>query len=87
MLYFMAFLSVAKADGYLTEANGDELEAALALAYDLTGGETPGSVEIHHALYLIRDAHGQPAASYDDTRVSLRDRGWCNETRIERGQP
>lgn len=72
-------LTLVEANAYMRLAKGDELQAALALALDrnlLEGlDKLPDATEVHHALFLLRRAHGQDAPSYDDVRVELRQKG------------
>ncbi|MEO6572312.1 MAG: hypothetical protein ABIP89_00640 [Polyangiaceae bacterium] len=70
-------VSLEEARAYLDDANGDELNAAFALAADrneLDGGSSspPDDAEVHHALFLLRRASGQTAPSFDSMRVQLR---------------
>ena len=83
MLSDLKHLSAEQARAYLKVAKNDELAAALALAHDrnaldqsLSGrsGRAPDETEIHHALFLLRRALGQPAPSFDALRVALRAR-------------
>jgi hypothetical protein len=71
-------VSLGDALAYLDTAEGDELEAAFALAKDrnlLDGSETePDEAEVHHALFLLRRARGLTAPSFDLMRVQLRQR-------------
>ncbi len=71
-------VTLEQARAYLADATGDELEAAYELAADrnrLEGiDETPGDMEVHHALFLLRRARGLEAPSYDSLRIALRER-------------
>lgn len=71
-------LSVDEADAYLEEACGDEFAAAYQLAMDrnlLDGSTTdPDDTEVHHALFLLRRAHGDDAPSFDTFRFERRRR-------------
>ena len=71
-------LSLEEALVYLDSAEGDELEAAYALAKDrnqLDGSRNePDDAEVHHALFLLRRARGLTAPSFDLMRVQLRQR-------------
>ena len=71
-------ISLNDALAYLDFADGNELEAAYALASDrnlLDGGdEEPDEAEVHHALYLLRRARGLTAPSFDLMRIQLRQR-------------
>jgi len=71
-------VSLEEALAYLDSAEGDELEAATALAKDrnlLDGGSgVPDDAEVHHALFLLRRARGLNAPSFDLMRVQLRQR-------------
>ena len=69
-------VSLEQARAYLDDANGDELNAAFALAADrneLDGSSSPpDDAEVHHALFLLRRASGQTAPSFDSMKVQLR---------------
>ena len=72
-------LSIDEARAYLDAANGDELEAAIALAIDrnaLDGALNvqPDEAEVHHALFLLRRARGEAAPSFDSMRIQLKKR-------------
>ena len=71
-------VSLEQALTYLDTAEGDELEAAFALARDrnfLDGStDEPDEAEVHHALFLLRRARGLTAPSFDLLRVQLRER-------------
>lgn len=71
-------VSLEDALAYLDTAEGDELEAAFALAKDrnlLDGSKSePDEAEVHHALFLLRRARGLTAPSFDLMRVQLRQR-------------
>lgn len=71
-------LSLEEAEAYLDYANGDELNAACALAWDrnrLDGsGAAPDDAEVHHALFLLCRARGARPPSYDEMRVERRRR-------------
>jgi hypothetical protein len=71
-------VSLEEAAGYLDYANGDELDAAYALALDrnrLDGSMlAPDDAEVHHALFLLCRARGVNPPSYDEMRVELRRR-------------
>jgi hypothetical protein len=71
-------VSLEEALAYLDSAEGDELEAAFALARDrniLDGSANdPDEAEVHHALFLLRRARGLTAPSFDLLRVQLRER-------------
>jgi len=71
-------VSLEDALAYLDTAEGDELEAAFALAKDrnlLDGSDKePDEAEVHHALFLLRRARGLTAPSFDLMRVQLRQR-------------
>ncbi len=71
-------LSIDETQSYLSEADGDELTAAYALACDrntLAGStEPPDDTEVHHALYLMRRARGLDAPSYDSVRLMIKGR-------------
>jgi hypothetical protein len=71
-------VSLEEALAYLDTAEGDELEAAFALARDrnhLDGSNSePDEAEVHHALFLLRRARGLTAPSFDLLRVQLRER-------------
>jgi hypothetical protein len=74
-------LTATEAQKYVVTAKGDELEAALILAYDRAAeasDEAPTGVEIHHALYMIIFAlrPRELAPSWEDTRVEMRKRKW-----------
>jgi hypothetical protein len=67
-----------EAAAYLEHANGDELDAAYAIACDrnrLDGSiAPPDDAEVHHALFLLCRARGKHAPSFDEMRVELRRR-------------
>ncbi len=67
-----------EAVAYLDYANGDELSAAYALAWDrnrLDGSNAPpDDTEVHHALFLLCRTRGNHAPSFDEMRVELRRR-------------
>jgi hypothetical protein len=74
-------VSLEEARAYLHDANGDELNAAYALAADRnelaagklgTASSPPDDAEVHHALFLLRRASGQTAPSFDSMKVQLR---------------
>jgi hypothetical protein len=71
-------VSLDEAIAYLDYANGDELNAACALAWDrnrLDGSHAaPDDAEVHHALFLLCRARGAHAPSYDTMRVERRRR-------------
>jgi hypothetical protein len=71
-------VSLDEAIAYLDYANGDELDAAYALAVDrarLDGAhQAPDDAEVHHALFLLCRARGRHAPSFDEMRVELRRR-------------
>jgi hypothetical protein len=71
-------VSLEEAVAYLDHANGDELNAAYALACDrnrLDGSiAPPDDAEVHHALFLLCRARGKHAPSFDTMRVELRRR-------------
>ena len=72
-------LSIEEARAYLDAANGDELDAAIALAIDrnaLDGAPNsqPDETEVHHALFLLRRAHGEAAPSFDSMKIELKKR-------------
>lgn len=71
-------VSLEEALSYLDAAEGDELNAAYALAVDrnrLDGSSgPPDDTEVHHALFLLRRARGLDAPSFDLMRVQLRQR-------------
>ncbi len=71
-------VSLEEAMAYLDYANGDELNAACALAWDrnrLDGsGAAPDDAEVHHALFLLCRARGARPPSYDEMRVERRRR-------------
>jgi len=72
-------LTLDEARAYLDAANGEELEAAVALAIDrnkLDGSASvsPDETEVHHALFLLRRARGLDAPSFDTMRVELKKR-------------
>jgi hypothetical protein len=76
-------LTATEAQGYVDTAKGDELEAALILAYDRAAearDESPTGVEIHHALYMLLFAlrPTELAPSWEDTRIELRRRKWTS---------
>jgi len=63
---------------YLEHSGGDELSAAIALAWDrnrLDGSQgAPDDPEVHHALFLLCRARGKHPPSFDEMRVALRRR-------------
>jgi hypothetical protein len=67
-----------EAVAYLDYANGDELGAAYALAWDrnrLDGSNAPpDDTEVHHALFLLCRTRGNHVPSFDEMRVELRRR-------------
>jgi len=67
-----------EAVAYLDHANGDELSAAYALAWDrnrMDGSSAPpDDAEVHHALFLLYRTRGKHAPSFDEMRVELRRR-------------
>jgi hypothetical protein len=71
-------VSLDEALAYLDHANGDELDAAYALASDrnrLDGSAfPPDDAEIHHACFLLCRARGLLPPSFDAMRVELRRR-------------
>jgi len=71
-------VSLEEALAYLDSAEGDELEAAFALAEDrnlLDGSDDePDEAEVHHALFLLRRARGLTAPSFDLMRIQIRER-------------
>ena len=71
-------LTLGDSLAYLDAAEGDEIEAAFALAKDrnlLSGtNEDPDDAEVHHALFLLRRARGMNAPSFDLMRAQLRER-------------
>jgi hypothetical protein len=71
-------VSLEEALAYVEYANGDELSAAHALAWDrnrLDGStHAPDDAEIHHAYFLLARARGLLPPSFDDMRVELRRR-------------
>lgn len=71
-------VSPEEATAYLDHANGDELNAAYALACDrnrLDGSiAPPDDAEVHHALFLLCRARGKHPPSFDQMRVELRRR-------------
>jgi len=71
-------VSLDEAMAYLDHANGDELSAAYALAWDrnrLDGSHAPpDDAEVHHALFLLGRARGRHPPSFDEMRVELRRR-------------
>jgi len=71
-------VSLDEAVAYLEYANGDELDAAYAIAIDrarLDGSlASPDDAEVHHALFLLCRARGQRTPSFDEMRVELRRR-------------
>jgi hypothetical protein len=71
-------VSLEEALAYLDSAEGNELEAATALAKDrnvLDGGNGyPDDAEVHHALFLLRRARGLNAPSFDLMRAQLKGR-------------
>jgi hypothetical protein len=74
----LATVSPEEATAYLEFCNGDELDAAYALACDrnrLDGSiAPPDDAEVHHALFLLCRARGKDAPSFDEMRVELRRR-------------
>lgn len=71
-------VSLEEAIAYLEYANGDELNAAYALALDrsrLDGSAfPPDDAEVHHAYFLLCRARGLLPPSFDEMRVELRRR-------------
>jgi hypothetical protein len=71
-------VSLDEVMAYLEHANGDELNAAYALACDrnrLDGSHAPpDDAEVHHALFLLCRARGERPPSFDEMRVELRRR-------------
>jgi hypothetical protein len=71
-------VSLEEALAYVEYANGDELSAAHALAWDrnrLDGSNyAPDDAEIHHAYFLLARARGLLPPSFDEMRVELRRR-------------
>jgi hypothetical protein len=71
-------VSLEEAIAYLEHADGDELNAAYALAWDrnqLDGSPVaPDEAEVHHAYFLLCRARGLLAPSFDEMRVELRRR-------------
>ncbi len=71
-------VSLDEAVAYLDHSNGDELNAAYALAVDrarLDGSHSaPDDAEVHHALFLLCRARGKHPPSFDEMRVELRRR-------------
>jgi len=71
-------VSLDEAVAYLDHSNGDELNAAYALAVDrarLDGSHgAPDDAEVHHALFLLCRARGKHPPSFDEMRVELRRR-------------
>jgi hypothetical protein len=71
-------VTLDEATVYLDHANGDELNAAYALAVDrarLDGSNNaPDDAEVHHAFFLLCRARGKHPPSFDDMRVQLRRR-------------
>ena len=71
-------VSLEEALAYLDHANGDELDAAYALALDrnrLDGSAfPPDDAEVHHAYFLLARARGLRPPSFDEMRVELRRR-------------
>lgn len=71
-------ISLDEAVAYLDHSNGDELNAAYALAVDrarLDGSHgAPDDAEVHHALFLLCRARGKHPPSFDEMRVELRRR-------------
>ena len=69
-------VSLEEALAYLDTAEGDELQAAYALAKDrnqLDGSVAePDDAEVHHALFLLRRARGLDAPSFDLMRIQLK---------------
>jgi hypothetical protein len=74
----LANVSPEEAAAYLDHANGDELNAAYALACDrnrLDGSiAPPDDAEVHHALFLLCRARGKHPPSFDEMRVELKRR-------------
>jgi hypothetical protein len=74
----LSTVSLEEALAYLDASDGNELNAAHALARDrnrMDGSSTPpDDAEIHHALFLLRRARGLEAPSFDLMRVQLRRR-------------
>ena len=71
-------VSFEEATAYLDHSDGDELDAACALARDrnrLDGSHVaPDEAEIHHALFLLCRARGKQPPSFDEMRIELRRR-------------
>lgn len=71
-------VSCEEAQAYLDHARGDELSAAVTLAWDrnrLDGSiAPPDDAEVHHALFLLCRAQGKNPTSFDQMRVDLRRR-------------
>ena len=71
-------VSFEEATAYLDHSDGDELDAACALACDrnrLDGSHiAPDDPEIHHALFLLCRARGKQPPSFDEMRIELRRR-------------
>jgi hypothetical protein len=71
-------VSLEEAIAYLDHADGDDLDAAYALAWDrnrLDGSAVaPDDAEVHHAYFLLCRARGLLAPSFDDMRIELRRR-------------
>jgi hypothetical protein len=71
-------VSCEEAQAYLDHARGDELNAAVTLAWDrnrLDGSiAPPDDAEVHHALFLLCRAQGKNPPSFDQMRVDLRRR-------------
>src|SRR5690349_17550559 len=69
-------VSFEEATAYLDHSDGDELDAACALACDrnrLDGSRAaPDDAEIHHALFLLCRARGKQPPSFDEMRIALR---------------
>jgi hypothetical protein len=71
-------VSLEEAIAYLEYSDGDELDAACALAWDrnrLDGSAAaPDDAEVHHAYFLLCRARGLLPPSFDDMRIELRRR-------------
>jgi hypothetical protein len=71
-------VSLEEAIAYLEYSDGDELDAACALARDrnrLDGSAAaPDDAEVHHAYFLLCRARGLLPPSFDDMRIELRRR-------------
>ncbi|MGD0676161.1 MAG: hypothetical protein ABSC94_12120 [Polyangiaceae bacterium] len=71
-------VSLEEAIAYLEHSSGDEVTAAVALAWDrnrLDGSlSAPDDAEVHHALFLLCRARGMRPPSFDAMRVELRRR-------------